>query len=114
MAEPPDNKASEHRNEPRRRVLLSGKLVYGPAELTQDCVISDLSRKGAKVRMRGPEPLIDPIYLIDVRHGLAFKAREAWREGALVGLAFTRAFDLRNPPPEAPRILRRIWVEQTR
>ena len=114
MAEPTDKEAAEHRDEPRRRVLLTGKLVYGGAELTQDCTISDLSRRGAKVRMRGTEPLVDPIYLIDVRHGLAFKAREAWRDGALVGLAFTRFFDLRDPPPEAPKILRHIWVEQTR
>jgi hypothetical protein len=114
MAEPPDKQAAEHRNEPRRRVLLTGKLVYGFPEMTLDCAISDVSRTGARVRLAGPEALTDPIYLINVRHGLAFLAREAWRRGSLVGLEFVRYWDLRAPEPGLPPIVRRLWVEQTR
>ena len=41
-------------------------------------------------------------------------ARQAWRRGAQVGLSFVRHFDLRDPPPDLPKLVRRIWVEQTR
>jgi|SRR5579863_6522275 len=114
MADPPDEGGAQHRTEPRRRVLLSGKLVYGESEMTLDCAISDMSRTGARVRLAGPELLREPIYLIDVRHGLAFEAHEAWRRGALVGLTFTRYFDLRSAADEAPLLVRRIWLEQIR
>jgi hypothetical protein len=112
-SDPPTNDA-ESRGEPRRRVLLSGKLVYNTPEMTIDCAVSDLSPSGARVRLEGPEPLKDPIYLIVVRQGVAFLAREAWRDGAVVGLAFTRQFDLANPTGDVPKLVRQIWVEQTR
>ncbi len=112
MADPSDN--DDHRTQPRRRVLLSGKLVYGESEMTLDCSIADMSRTGARVRLSGPEALTDPIYLIEVRHGLAFKAREAWRRGAQVGLEFTRYYGLRTRPIDLPIRVWRIWLEQTR
>jgi hypothetical protein len=114
MADPPEEEGAEHRAAARRRVLLSGKVIYGEAQMTLDCAISNLSTSGAQVRLSGPEPLSDPIYLINVRHGLAFRAREAWRRGAVVGLEFTQHFDLRAGSAEAPLIVRRIWLEQTR
>ena len=114
MADPTDENGSEHRAEPRRRVLLSGKIVYGFPEMTLDCAVSDLSPSGARVRLGGPEPLKDPIYLIIVRHAAAFLAREAWREGAVVGLTFARRFDLGNPTTDLPKLVRQIWIEQTR
>ena len=114
MTESPKKDPAEHRAQPRRRVLLSGKLVYGEPPMTLDCAISDMSRTGARVRLPGPEPLAQPVYLIDVRHGLAFRAREAWRDGLRVGLSFTAYYDLRAPPPELPKIVRQLWVEQIR
>jgi hypothetical protein len=114
MADPPDTGDPDNRAEPRRRVLLSGKVVYGASEMTQDCAVADLSSTGARIRLEGPEPLTDPIYLIVVRQGLAFLAREAWRDGAMVGLRFVRSFTLSNPTPDLPLLVRQIWVEQTR
>jgi hypothetical protein len=114
MSEPPDNDPQRRRSQPRRRVLLSGKLVYGEPPMTMDCAISDLSRGGARIRLPGPEPLAEPLYLIDVRHGLAFRAREMWRQGNRIGLSFTAYYDLRTPPPELPKIVRQLWVEQIR
>jgi hypothetical protein len=105
---------SEHRVETRRRVLLSGKLIHSPNDLGVDCAIQDISRTGARVRMSGPEALANPLHLIDLRHGLAFKARIVWRDGARVGLAFTRYYDLSKPDPERPPVLRRIWMEHVR
>jgi hypothetical protein len=112
MTKSPDKPGPEHRTQPRRRVLLSGKLVYGDLEMTIDCAISDLSTAGARIRLSGPEPLVDPAYLIDVRHGIAFKVSEVWREEAVVGLKFSDYYDLKDPPPELPRRVRALWIEQ--
>jgi hypothetical protein len=114
MSDPPAKDALDGRKAPRRRVLLKGKLVYGDPPMTLDCAISDMSRGGARVRLEGSQPVTDTVYLIDVRHGRAFRSRVAWRRANLLGLAFRGLYDLRHPPPEAPKILRLIWVEQTR
>ena len=114
MAKTPDNGNTEGRAESRRRVLLGGKLIYGEPPLSLDCQIADLSQSGARIRLEGPEPLRDPIYLVVIRQALAFLAKEEWRRGATIGLSFAQAFDLRTPPPELPRIVRQLWLEQTR
>ena len=114
MAKTPVEGESEGRGEKRRRVLLGGKLIYGDPPLSLDCSVADLSKSGARIRLQGPEPLKDPIYLVVVRQGLAFLAKEEWRKGATIGLSFVRAFDLKIPAPELPRIVRQLWVEQTR
>lgn len=99
---------------PRRRVLLSGKLVYGDNEMTLDCAITDISDTGARVRLQGAQLLVEPIYLVDLRHGVAYRARRAWRREELVGLAFSERYDLRSPPPELPKLVRQLWIEATR
>ena len=76
MARTPDERDSEARGEERRRVLLGGKLIYGDPPLSLDCAVADLSRSGARIRLEGPEPLKNPIYLVVIRQGLAFLAKE--------------------------------------
>src|SRR5215469_799680 len=114
MARTPNERESEARAEQRRRVLLGGKLIYGDPPLSLDCSVADLSESGARIRLQGPEPLRKPIYLVVIRQELAFLAKEEWRKGATIGLSFVRAFDLKNPAPELPRIVRQLWIEQTR
>jgi hypothetical protein len=73
-----------------------------------------MSRTGARIRLKGPEALPQPIYLIVVQHALAFEARQARRRGPVVGLSFLRYFDLNDPPRQLPTLVRRIWAEQVR
>jgi hypothetical protein len=108
---PPDD-GRDSRRAPRRRSLLSGKVVFGPAQMTVDCAISDFSSSGARVRLAGGDPLIEPIFLIDMRHGIAFRSRQVWRRGALAGLEFSDYHDLKDPPKDLPRRLRQLWVER--
>jgi hypothetical protein len=114
MAKTPDDGATDGRAESRRRVLLGGKLIYGEPPLSLDCQVADISQSGARIRLEGPEPLRDPIYLVVISQGLAFLAKEEWRRGATIGLSFSRAFDLKSPPSGLPGIVRQLWLEQTR
>lgn len=109
---PPDDTGK--RSQPRRRVLLSGKLVHSTSELTVDCAIQDISSAGARVRLPPDTLLGEPIYLINMSHGLAFRARVAWRRENRAGLEFTRYFDLHKAGEDAPRVLRRLWLEHIR
>ena len=115
MSDPSSQTPSHNRASQRQRVLLGGRIVYGPAADTSvDCRIMDVSEKGARVRLAGSVLLVDPIYLVNLTHGRAFKARQAWRRADLLGLEFIEVYDLREPPAELPKIIRQLWVEQTR
>src|SRR3569623_616483 len=79
----------EHRRQPRRRVLLSGRMGHSAHEETVDCTIVDVSSTGARLRLPDGTFLAEPLWLIDLTHGLAFKARLAWRRAHKAGLEFT-------------------------
>ncbi|HWA63996.1 MAG TPA: PilZ domain-containing protein [Caulobacteraceae bacterium] len=104
----------EQRRNPRRRVLLSGILVHSPEELTLDCSILELSKRGARIRIP-PENLIrDPIWLVNLTHGLAFRSKVVWSRGGRLGLAFAQVLDLKQADDAAPATLRRLYREHTR
>ncbi len=102
---------SDKRRAARRRVLYSGKLVNDDASSTIDCVIRDLSETGAKVRLAGSTPVPAEVWLIEVREGLAFRCRVAWRASPELGLEFTSSHDLKDAATPELRMLKRIWVE---
>jgi len=107
----PHDGPSDKRRAARRRVLFSGKLVNADASATFDCTIRDLSATGAKVRLAGTAPVPSEIWLIEVREGLAFKCRVAWRALPQLGLEFTETHDLKVAGTAEERMLKRIWVE---
>ncbi len=111
-AEPkPENVPSDQRIASRRRVLLTGKLVYGDADLTLDCAIRDLSETGARVKVSGPVALPHRLYLIEQRTGQAFECEVAWRKLPEIGLRFRASHDLTTGDPRENWMLKRIWNE---
>lgn len=100
--------AAERRLTPRGRVLLGGKIVYGPG-FTADCAIRDLSRGGACVRMADDQAPPPEFYLIVVRDGVAHKARTTWRRAPLVGLEFESSHDLAASTSPHLTAMRNLW-----
>jgi hypothetical protein len=78
----------ERRSEARRRALLRASVVYGGGRSSMDCIVRDLTSKGAKVKFAGPA-LVPPIFelrLLDRdehRH-----ARKIWVRDTEMGIAF--------------------------
>ena len=100
------------RRAPRRRSLLSGKLVFDQAgACSLDCVIRDLSETGARIRLGGALPTPAAVHLVDLRHGVAYEARVLWRRGVEIGLAFGAAHPLDQAATPELRAMRRLWVE---
>ena len=103
--------SADQRKTTRQRVFLSGKVVFGETDLTVDCLIRDLSRTGAKVKLAGVLPLPPDVYLLELKSGMAFESRIVWRRLPEIGLQFINAHKLSDAVD--PRILRlkRIWIE---
>ena len=105
--------AEERRTGERRRVLLGGKLVFGPSELTIDCAIRSLSPNGARIRLPLHLATSDDVWLIDISGGIAHRAVVVWRCLPDIGLKFIERFDLRTPTPASMLHLRMLWLEST-
>jgi hypothetical protein len=102
---------SDQRTRQRQRVLLSGKLLYGDADLTADCAIRDISPGGARVRIQGPIALPSRVRLIEVKTGRAFDCEVVWRRMPELGLRFLGAYDLNHDNGEQLKMLKRVWTE---
>lgn len=101
--------ATDRRVRPRRRVLLRGKIVYGPG-FTADCTIRDLSPDGACVVMPSHQACPTDSYLIVVREGAAHRARIRWALPPLAGLAFDASYDFHKDTPPHMRRVRELWM----
>lgn len=106
-AEPPAG--ANNRREPRRRTLLSGRLV-AEGGLSVPCVIQNLSRTGAAVKLDGDLALPRLLSLIDVSNGVGHKAQVRWRFRERIGLRFLNSFDLSAPEGPEAESLARSWA----
>ncbi len=82
---------SERRRSSRRDVTLGGKLFFGLAGLSIDCVIRDLSEHGARVAVpsaawKAPKE----VHLLSLREGRVYTGQVMWNRGRYLGLDFNR------------------------
>ena len=105
-----ERRATVRRANPRARSLLTGKIVIGDGDVSHDCVVRNLSAKGARVRMAGAINLPSTFSLLVVREALLFDASIAWRRGEQIGLAFSGQHDLRTDVDPAHRGARALWT----
>lgn len=78
----------ERRRDPRRRVLLQGKIVFPHNSFSSDCLIRDLSPGGARIGVDTASLSQDP-YLIVVRDALVHETRTMWTQAQQAGLRFS-------------------------
>jgi len=87
----PFRRASERRRSARRDVTLGGKLFFGLAGLSIDCIIRDLSDHGARVAVpsaawKAPKE----VHLLSLREGRVYSGRVMWNRGRYLGLDFSQ------------------------
>ena len=103
---PPD----ERRAEVRRRVLLTGKIVYPRNSFSADCTIRDLSPGGARIAV-SPEAISADPCLIVVKDAVLHHATTAWHKGGYAGLRLHRTVSLAGATPLHLRNAQRLWLE---
>jgi diguanylate cyclase (GGDEF)-like protein len=85
----PERRARDRRAEHRDRMLRSGRIILGDGFSTIDCVIRDLSPRGARVTVQdhASVPLTLRLSLLDTGH--VFDATRRWQRGRNIGLEFS-------------------------
>ena len=100
----------ERRRESRRRVLLTGKIVYPHNSFSADCTIRDLSPRGARIKVN-PEAISPDPFLIVVKGAVVHESATAWQTEDQAGLQFHNSFSLTGETPLNLRNIQRIWLE---
>ena len=103
----------ERRADPRRRVLLKGKIVYLHNAFSADCTIRELSVGGARIRVAADAISADP-FLIVVKNAVVHQSTTVWHEGDQAGLRFQTTESLTGETPIHLRNIQRVWVELMR
>ncbi len=109
----PQRRASERRRSSRRDVTLGGRLFFGLAGLSIDCIIRDISDHGARIAVpsaawKAPKE----IHLLSLREGRVYSGEVVWNRGRYLGLDFSQvqaAADIADPML-AP--IKAAWKEQ--
>ena len=100
----------ERRREPRRRVLLTGKIVSVDYSFSADCVIRDLSPGGARITAP-PEAVCGEPFLIVVRNATAHRSRGVWHGEGMAGLRFLDAHNVSADVPRHLLPIQALWAE---
>lgn len=96
---------AERRAVERTPTTLRGKAFPGAV----DCVISDYTRRGARLRFEGAAPSHARLVVVVWSSGLAFEADIRWRDGRELGVRFLSSRDLRRPAPPYLAAAQAAW-----
>ena len=92
---------ADRRRSPRKPCTLGGRLYFGLAGLSIDCIIRDISEHGARIAVpsaawRAPKE----IHLLSLREGKVYSGQVMWNRGRYLGLNFShvqQAEDITDP-----------------
>src|SRR5580765_926138 len=102
--------ASDNRRKSnRRRTLQRGKIVYGEGAYSIDCLIRDISAKGARVTIEKGSVMPTHVYLIDIHTGMAHGAEVVFIRAPSFGLNFLRSYRLAELTDPSLKFLKYCW-----
>ena len=116
---------AELRKAARKRVLLTGKVVWDEGAHIVDCIILDVSATGARIKLFQVKTMPESVFLLDMANRMAHEAAVVSERDGGFGIKFLSSYKLadigsmrraRANDPEkmvAPelRYLKRIWLE---
>lgn len=115
MSEPSVDTANQNRRKTsRKRTLQRGKIVYGDGAFTMDCLIKDISSKGARITLEKGLSMPTHMYLIDMQGGIAYGAEVSYIRAPSFGLNFLRSYRLAELNDPALKFLKHCWVNAAR
>jgi hypothetical protein len=78
----------DRRNAVRRRVLKGAQIIFNDRLAVIDCVVRELSERGARIKVESTLGIPDSFELV-LEAGSVRNCRVAWRKPTLIGVAFS-------------------------
>jgi hypothetical protein len=111
MSEQPLDAANQNRRKvSSKRTLQRGKIVYGEGAFTLDCLIRDISAKGARITVAKGISMPTHVYLIDMQSAMAYAAEISYIRAPSFGLNFLRSYRISEMTDPSLRFLHHCWV----
>ena len=110
----PASSGTEQRKAPRKKVLLTGKVIYGEGSHVVDCTIRDVSATGARITLAQGRSMPQAAYLLDMVNRVAYEAVVISERAGGFGLKFKKTLRLAEINAPELRYLKRIWLEYAR
>jgi hypothetical protein len=101
---------AERRPKTRKRVLLTGIVVYGNGAHSFHCTIRNLSETGARLAVDGNAQFPSDFYLINIRDRVAHEVKLVWNRGAEIGVTFKSTIPLGGITDPALAFLKQLWL----
>ena len=95
----------------RRRALLSGIVAYSNRDNSFACTVRDYSDTGARIHIPDDANLGEHLFLILVRHRIAFQSEVMWYGQHEAGLKFIRCVELSDSMNMELAHLNELWLE---
>ena len=110
---PPQSRSQERRRSLRRAVTLGGRLYFGLAGLSIDCVIRDLSDHGARVAVpKASWKAPKAVRLLSLREGRIYIGEVVWNRGRYLGLDFTSVVEAATTDDPELLPIRAAWLAE--
>ncbi|HKB96967.1 MAG TPA: PilZ domain-containing protein [Rhizomicrobium sp.] len=102
----------ERRPKPRKRVLLTGIVVYANGTYSFDCTFRNLSETGARIVVGKSAQFPSDFYLINIRDRVAYEAKVVWNNGSEVGVTFQKTLPMSDITDSSLIFLKRLWLSK--
>lgn len=80
--------STERRSEARRRSLLRASVVYADGRASMDCIVRDITSKGARLKFSGPVMVTPHFELRLLERGERRASQKVWVRGDEMGAKF--------------------------
>jgi hypothetical protein len=107
----PGGNLSERRRPPRKDAFLNGVLIDIDGKGSSDCVIRDITARGASISLCKMLPAGAQTILLDTGNRMAHFARVVWSNAGRCGLLFVRSYPMDRALPPRLAFLWRLLLE---
>ena len=83
----------------RRRIFLRGFVRFPQNNNTVDCIVRDISERGAKLRFKHATPIPDCLELHIPSKGQIVQSKLAWVDNCEAGISFETSVAVDSPSP---------------
>ena len=107
----PSGGGAELRKAVRKKVLVSGKIIWAEGAHVLDCSIIDISATGARVALHAQQTMPETVFLLDMANRTAHKATVVSQRADGFGLKFLNSQKLADMTAPEMRYLKRIYLD---
>jgi hypothetical protein len=103
---------AERRPDRRRRSFLAGQVTFDDGKRVFDCVIRDITDRGARIAIPQEQTFPPCFHLIRMRERVVHECAVVWMKDGEAGLSFLKTVSLGELTGTKLDYMRTLWLER--